>query len=259
MREALGLRFALVYTEGCAMPPGDYPPADHYHQISKVTLEDAARHGHDPARMSLIPCGIDLDRFATSNSREDVRHRFGIRPETFVVLSVAALNRNHKRTHHLIEEVSRLDGDVLLWLDGSLDHGEPELVDVATQRLGDRCLVTHVPSDQVGDLFRAADVMAHAALFEAFGLSIVEAAASGVPLLIHDAPHFQWLVPNSECHIDMSEEGMLAERLGGLMANRSSLEGLTDTANARSTYAWPVLAGNYLNLYRSVAEARAQS
>jgi glycosyltransferase involved in cell wall biosynthesis len=118
-------------------------------------------------------------------------------------------------------------------------------------------LITHVPSDQVGDLFRAADVMAHAALFEAFGLSVVEAAASEVPLLVHNAPHFQWLVPNPACHIDMSKPELLADRLRGLIAQPSTLRDLTDADLARRTYGWQSLAGDYLDLYRVVTLERA--
>jgi glycosyltransferase involved in cell wall biosynthesis len=204
--------------------------------------------------MTLIPCGIDPDRFATAHTRESIRARFGIKPGTFVVLSVAAINRGHKRTHHLIEEVASLQGDVLLWLDGSLDHGDPGLLSLARERLGSRCLITHLPSDEVGQLFRAADCMAHAALFEAFGLSVVEAVASGVPVIVHDAPHFRWLVPNEHCWLDMSTPGVLAARLAELVADRRQLTLLSDAEAARGRFGWDRLAPDYIGLYRRVAE-----
>jgi glycosyltransferase involved in cell wall biosynthesis len=257
LREALRLDFRLLYTEGCAMPPADYPPADHIHQISQATLEEAALAGVSRDRMTLIPCGVHPDRFAARASKEQVRARLGIAQDRFVILSVAALNRNHKRTDFLIEEVAALPERALLWLDGSLDHGDPDLVEFARARLGERCLITHVSSDQVGELFKAADVMAHAALFEAFGIAIAEAAISGVPLLVHDSPHFRWLIPNDRCRIDMSESGNLASRLAEIIEDPAQLRSMCDPEDAASRFSWDALGERYAAVYSKVARAAA--
>jgi glycosyltransferase involved in cell wall biosynthesis len=252
LRQGLRLRFRLLYTEGTAMPPRDYPPCDRLHQISAATLADAVAQGRDPARMTLLPCGYRGDRFVPSADRATLRARHGIPPDRFVILSVAALNRKHKRTHHLIDEVARMPGDPLLWLDGSLDHGDPDLPDLARARLGDRVRVTHVPSAQVADLFAIADVMAHAATFEAFGLAIVEAAAAGLPVLTHDAPHFRWLLPNPDCWIDMEAPGALAALLTRMATDRHERARRVMQDHARACYDWAALRAGYADLYRSM-------
>lgn len=253
LRSALGLNFRLLYTEGCAMPPRDYPPADHLHQISSASFHEAVKAGVAASRMTVLPCGVHAGRVATTASREEIRARHGIPAEGFVILSVAALNRKHKRTDYLIEEVSRLPDNAVLWLDGSLDHGEPELVQLARQQLGDRCLVTHVPSGDVAQLFKAADLFAHSATFEAFGIAIAEAAVAGLPLLIHDAPHFAWLIDNDECRIDMTKPGALSDRVGGLLRNRSELQRMRYQQRALARFGWDRLTPRYLELYDRVA------
>lgn len=252
LRRLLGLKFRLLYTEGTAMPPGDYPPCDRLHQISDATLTDAAAKGHPYHHMRLVPCGYRPERFATAKGRADLRAAHGIAPDRFVILSVAALNRGHKRTHHLIDEVARMDGDPLLWLDGSLDHGDPDLPDYARAKLGERVRVTHVPSDRVGELFAMADVMPHAATFEAFGLALVEAAAAGLPVITHDAPHFRWLLPNPDCWIDMTQEGALAALLQRLAADPAERDRRLMRHFARGTYDWSALRPAYADLYRSL-------
>jgi glycosyltransferase involved in cell wall biosynthesis len=252
LRARLGLRFKLLYTEGTAMPPGDYPPADHIHQIAATTLADAARI-HARETMTLIPCGIYPERFVTTESRTALRHRHGISEDRFVIMAVSAINRGHKRTHHLIEEVAGLSGNPLLWLDGSLDHGDPELLGLARARLGDNVRITHVPSDRVGELYRLADVMPHAATFEAFGLAMVEAAASGLPVIAHDALHFQWLLPNPHCHVDMTQPGLLRNKLEMLGADRAMLDYLRMPSEIRQLYAWPKLVPAYVALYERLA------
>ena len=253
LRACLGLNFRLLYTEGCAMPPGDYPPADHMQQVAKVTFDEAVAFGHPPEAMTLLPCGFDPARLAVTRDRNALRRAHGIADGTRVILSVAAINRGHKRTDHLIDEVARLDGDILLLLDGSLDHGDPDLLDYARARLGDRCRITHVPSDKVGELYHLADVMAHAATFEAFGLAIVEAASCGLPVLVHDAPHFSWLLDSKACQVDMTRPGALAARLRTLLDHPEQLDALRRADVVRGNYAWESLRERYVALYRDVA------
>jgi glycosyltransferase involved in cell wall biosynthesis len=258
LRNRLGLCFKLLYTEGCAMPPGDYPPADHIQQVAKATFDDALAFGYPTESMTLLPLGFHPERFDVGTDRAALRRAYGIDEDTFVMLSVAAINRAHKRTDHLIDEASRLDGNFLLWLDGSLDHGDPDLLGYARQRLGSRCRVTHVRSEQVGELYRLADVLVHTAYFEAFGLAVVEAAGSGTPVLTHNAPHFQWLIPNPECWFDTMQPGALAGRLRQLMSDRSRLEALRCAQTTRRRFAWDRLRPGYVELYRHVAQLPAR-
>src|SRR5262249_45130589 len=210
LRGWLGLDFRLLYTESTAMPPSDYPLADHIQQVSPATFDQACAYGHRVESMTLLPYGFDSTLFAVTRERQALRAMHSIPEKTRVILSVAALNRNHKRTDYLIDEVARLEGDVLLWLAGSLDLGEPGLIGYARKRLGTRVRITEVPFDKVRELYHLADVMVHAATFEAFGLAIVEAAACGAPVLAHEAPHFAWLLGARECLINMTQPGALS-------------------------------------------------
>jgi glycosyltransferase involved in cell wall biosynthesis len=258
-RARLGLRFTLIFTEATAMPPSDYPPADHIHQVSQFGLDRALQAGYRPETMTLLPCGLHPERFAPRASRAALRAAHGIAADTFVVLSVAALNRTHKRTDYLVDELARVPGDILLLLDGSLDHGDPALADYARARLGPRVRVSHVPSGEVRDLYALADVMAHVAMFEGFGIAIVEAASTGLPVITHDAPHFQWLLPNPACWIDARQTGALAQRLSALMADRALLAGLRCDVTTRQRFAWDQLKPGYMRLYREAAGFRQRS
>lgn len=259
LRKLTGGSFRILYTEGTAMPVRDYPPCDHLQQISAATLEDAVAQGVPIEHMSLIPCGVDLERLGTAKTRSSLRAKYGLAEDKFVILSVAAINRGHKRTDHLIDEVARLEGNAILWLDGSLDHGDPELLDYGRARLGDRLVVTHVPTDDVAELYTLADLFVHTAGFEAFGLAIVEAAGLGLPVLVHDAPHFQWLVPNESCHLDMLAEGELSGRLQAIIDGRIDLATMKCAEHVRATYDWGRLKDQYRALYLDVSRRGASS
>ncbi len=182
-----------------------------------------------------------------------MRAAHGIGPNTFVVLSVAALNRTQKRIDYLIDEMAGLSGDWLLLLDGSLDHGDPALVGYARERLGSRVRISHVPSDKVRELYAVADLMAHVSMSESFGLAIVEAASTGLAVLTHDNPHFRWLIGNPECWIDASRPGALATKVTQLMADPTRLAAMRTTEETRRRFSWTELKPDYAALYRHVA------
>lgn len=251
MRRALGGRFRLLYTEGCAMPPSDYPPADHVHHVAMQPWLDAVAHGYAREDMTLLPCGIESGRYDVPRRRDELRREHGVPQDAFVVLSVAAINRNHKRTHHLVDEVARLGGERhLLWLDGSFDHGDPAVLDYARKVLGQRLRFTHVPSDRVGELYRLADVMVLGSLHESFALVVAEALVAGTPVLVHDSAHFRWLVGDEGALVDMREPGALARRLAELRDRpRGAPEIAAMAARARGRFDWQALAPQYVELY----------
>jgi 1,2-diacylglycerol 3-alpha-glucosyltransferase len=250
LRGLFGLKFRLLYTEGCAMPPSDYPPSDHIQQVSAVTLEEARQYGIADHRMTMLPVGFYPERFEVSASKQDLRKRHNISESTFVIVCVAAINRNHKRIDHLVNELVNVDGDYLFWLDGSQDQGEPQLPAWVKGKLGSRCRITHVPSAQVGELFKVADVLVNASLFESFGLAIVEGASTGVPVITHNGEHFRWLLPENKFRVDMNEPGALTRMLRRLMKMQDKPVEDCDTVRR---YSWHSLKQEYLALYRKVA------
>lgn len=252
-RKWFKLKFRILYTEGCRMPPERYPPADHLQQVSSTAFQGAVEYGWPAGYMTLLPPGFYPERFEVAATRTELRHKYNIDETTFVILGIAAINRGHKRIDYLAREVARLQGDILLWLDGSMDQGEPDLVDFVREMLGDRCRITHVPTAQVGELLKLSDVFVHAALSESFGLAIVEAASTGLPVLVHNDAHFQWLVPNSACWVDMGVEDALASRLHEIISNRNELPAMIAAEGAGSRFSWHQLKADYLALYRKIA------
>ncbi|PCI76898.1 MAG: hypothetical protein COB20_09450 [SAR86 cluster bacterium] len=253
LRKLFGLKFRLLYTEACAMPASDCPPADHMHQISKVTFDEAVEFGIPEPYMTVIPLGFYPENFSVTASKNELREKYGLAEGTFVILCLAAINRYHKRIDYLVDEFKSIEGDVLLWIDGSLDQGDPDLIQYTKDALGDRCRVTLLPTSEVGELFKVADLMVHTSLFEAFGLAMVEGASTGLPVLTHNAKHYLWLMDNKDSAIDMSRSGNLSDRLNELIADRQQLVPMSKSEQIRERYSWVGLRSSYLEVYSKLA------
>jgi glycosyltransferase involved in cell wall biosynthesis len=250
VRRLSGKRFRLLFTNA---RPEFYDCsrwADHIHCITPAAIEEAERTGVSSRRLSLIPPGIDSARVTASEERAELRRKYGVPQDQFVVLSVTTLNRQHKRVDYLIEESAALGGNPLLWIDGSLHpDGDPSLVDMATVKLGSRFRRTHVASQKVGELLKLADVFVSSALVESFGMAIVEAMFCGLPVVTHDSPHFRWLTNGVAHFVDMTKPGNLARFLSEAMRSPGLLRSGTELRAAARRFDWQEIGGDYLEMY----------
>jgi hypothetical protein len=74
-------------------------------------------------------------------------------------------------------------------------------------------------------------------------------------VLVHNSRHFEWLVGDASCLVDMSKPGPLSDRLqeyvrsGRVQSDRNTLL----ARNIRDRFDWDALAPQYVEMYRKVA------
>jgi glycosyltransferase involved in cell wall biosynthesis len=254
IRKLARRHFKLLFTNGGPALIDCSRWVDHIHVVTPAAQAETRAAGVDNERITLLPVGVDLARFDTPLTRHELRRKLQIPEEVFVILAVTTLNRGHKRVDYLIEEVKQLSGNSLLWVEGGLHpDGDPALRELGSSALGERWRHTEVPSEQVGELFRAADVLVSTALQESFGLAIVEAACVGLPVIVHDSPHFRWLLGNAGHYVNMEQPGALTALLARLMSDRPALQRVVHPECLRKRFGWTELKRDYAALYAQVA------
>lgn len=258
LRRWFGLPFKLVFTHGGPAPVTLSADVDHVHCLTDEAAAEMRAAGVPAARLTTLPVGIQRERFLPSQDRQTLRARWGVAPDRFVVLCVGAVNRGHKRVDHLIDEAKSVPGDLLLWLDGSLHpDGDIGLLALAHEGLGDRFRYTQVPSDQVGELFRMADLLVSTSVNESFGMAVVEAMSVGVPVAVHDCPHFRALLQGGAHLVDMTRPGALAAFLSAWRQNPAARRTAQAPEQAVSRLAWDRLSPAYLDMYSRLRVSRA--
>lgn len=243
----------LVLCNG-AMAVERFGRLDRVQQLTPAALDAALERGDDPARHVLLPLGFALEREPPASGPEEVsalRARLGLPTDRQVILSVAALNRRHKRIDYLIEEVSRLtEPRPYLLLAGQEEAETAGIRALAAQRLGpeghDIRTVSH---DRVAELYRASDVFVLASLGEGLPRALIEALASGLPCVAHDYAVTRFaLGPHGELG-DLSVPGGLAALLGGALARGRDPEAARDRHRfAYERFSWDRLRRRYVQL-----------
>jgi D-inositol-3-phosphate glycosyltransferase len=167
-----------------------YKRADHFMCIGRDIEREALAAGIPRERVHYMPHGVDIDRFrpGSADERQQIRETEGWPTDRPIVLFVGRLSIE-KGVLDLLEAWRIVDRrDALLVLVGPdmpsnpWDAGPKARAFIAEHRLADSVRL-HGPSSDTPRLHRAADVFIQPSHFEAFGISIVEAMASGVPVI----------------------------------------------------------------------------
>jgi glycosyltransferase involved in cell wall biosynthesis len=162
--------------------------------VSESTRRDCEGFARIPGeRIRVCYNGADLSRFTAKGraaARDKVQAQLGDRlpPDCPYILYTSRLEHPGKNHVRLLEAFSRLRTQRSLphrlVLTGARWSGA-EAIDAKLAELGlqDAVLITgFLPADLLPALYRAADLFVFPSLFEGFGIPILEAMASGVPI-----------------------------------------------------------------------------
>jgi glycosyltransferase involved in cell wall biosynthesis len=145
------------------------------------------RDGFPGARVQVIENGISLSRYGRFVDRKTARSRLGLAPDRRYIACVARFHpvKDHRMLLRAFEEVAarRRDVDLLLVGDGIL-RGELEQI-AADRSMRDRVRFLGVRGD-VPDILGAVDLFALTSLSEAASITLLEAMASGLPVVVTD-------------------------------------------------------------------------
>ena len=159
--------------------------ADHIIAVSECTKRDIVKdYGVSPDKVSVIYQGCDplFSQSATPGRVAEVKAKYAL-PEKFIV-SVGTIEER-KNLLSVVKALTKLDDDIHLVAVGRRTK-YTALVDklVAENHLEHRVHLLHgVPYIDLPVIYRCADVFAYMSLYEGFGIPLLEALNSCVPVV----------------------------------------------------------------------------
>ncbi|MCB2262276.1 MAG: HAD-IIB family hydrolase [Candidatus Thiosymbion ectosymbiont of Robbea hypermnestra] len=247
--------------------------------IASTNNEIGAQYGlydyYQPKRMAVIPPGTDLSRFYPPTPKDppiacaDQVRRFLQDPDKPLILALsrADTRKNNQTLLEAYGESKALQKIAnLLIVAGNrddirdLDEGsQAVLTDLligidAHDLYGHIALPKHLQQDQVAELYRLAaasdGVFVNPALTEPFGLTLLEAAASGLPLVATENGGPVDIIGNCDNGIlvDPLDKAAIADALLQLLSDPERYRRLRDNgiAKVREHYSWQAHAERYL-------------
>jgi UDP-glucose:(heptosyl)LPS alpha-1,3-glucosyltransferase len=210
------------------------------------------------ARVSVIYHGVDLERFSPTNRaeyRNALRRELGIPEEALIALWVGDLRKGALTSIDAIAEAQ--DWHLLLV---SRTAPEPYAEHAAQRGVAER--VTFAPpTDVVERYYAAADAFVFPSAYDAFGMVVTEAMASGIPVLVSRAAGASELVEDGvsgRALVSSCDGAEPARWLNEWANDRDSLDRMGAAAReAVLPYTWDAIAGQTLAVYeRAVGRRR---
>ena len=220
-----------------------------------------AECGVEPGKVEVIPYGVSRS-FAEARDRKrgrEIAAKYGIR--TPYILSVGRLNAR-KNLAVLAEAYSLAKkGQSLphaLVVVGKMDHGSGGLVESVRKTAGGEILFTgFVPDEDLPGLYAGADVLVYPSLFEGFGLPLIEAMASGVPVVASDTPALRETMGDAGWAVDPLQPEEMAAAISGLIKDERLRQDAIARGTARAAeFTWHRNARRTLEVYAQAAAAR---
>ncbi len=193
-----------------------------------------------PDRVVVIPHRVDRDVFHPG-CKQDARRQVGWPLDDRIVLAVVTSERR-KNVEGLLSAfaiVAREDSSAVLVLVGRLSDRQRRLVD-ATGAAGRIRLLSHVTATELSACYRAADCLAHFSFYEGFGYPVLEAMASGCPIVCSPGGAVREVVGNCALLVDPPAPEAAARALAGLLADAE----LQQTLRARGLERAMTFAGD---------------
>lgn len=221
--------------------------ADHVLTVSELARESYLEGGVLPEQVTAVPVGCDLSRFQPASGANLQNPPF-----TFIFAGHA----------------SRRKGiDVLLEAAGRLPSTLPYRVVVAGGTNSGIAWDTHarveyagrVPQARLAELFRRADCLVLPSRHDSFGMVVVEAMATGLPVLVSDRVGAKEAIEDGRSGwvLPAEDPDALAEQMHWCITRRDEVTGMKPHAvKAAQQYTWPTYHERVLEAIRRVVRRK---
>jgi len=234
--------------------------ADAVIAVSEASKRDLVEHVNVPEqRIVVIPEAARpiFTELPPPGHRERMQATYGIaRPYLLFVGSLEP----RKNLERLLDAYAQVvaegaAGDTMLVVVGARGWHDAGIVDrLRQERLASRVRwLGFIPDENLQDLYTGAECLVYPSLYEGFGLPILEAMASGCPVITSTTSSMPEVAGDAALLVDPQNTGEIAEALARLLRDETLRTHLATVGRQRtSQYSWRRVATDTLRIYETV-------
>jgi len=229
--------------------------------ISRFTEEQLReRFGLEAEKVRIIPPGVHRDfwRPADALSAERTRQRHGLPRDFLLFVGALEPRKNLPRLLQALKVVHQSFARVSLVLAGR-EGRDAGVVRARTRELGLETWVKitgYLEADELRDLYHSASAFVFPSLGEGFGIPLLEAMASGVPVVSSRAPALPETAGEAAEYFDPLDGEDMARAIVRVLDDGDLRERLVSSGLRRvKGFTWERAAAQALDFYRSVTNS----
>jgi glycosyltransferase involved in cell wall biosynthesis len=226
--------------------------------ISNYLSTEARKYGFK-GEITLVPNGVDLDRFEVRGERLEVRKKIreelGLREMDTVLITASRLVEKNG-VGDIIEALTFLPDNVKLLIAGSGSLEKELKLRTTDYGLGTRVIfLGYVDHARLPEYFAAADIFVRPSLSEGLGNAFLEAMAAGTPVIATLVGGIKDFLRNRDTGFvcQVSDPKSIAEQVRFIIDHPQVVEQVKITASkmVQEKYSWDNIARDMENVFRS--------
>ncbi len=232
--------------------------------VSKYTVDELTKlYGIAEEKIHVIYNGVDVQKFKPRSNRAELRREFGLEEDKKIVLFVGRLY--HRKGLEIllrsIPQVLQEFSDVKFVISGKGFKQKEESLRNLAKQLDIENHVTfmgYVPDEKLPNLYSASDIFVLPAIYENFPFAILEAQATGLPVIstkVGGIPEF--LVDNENGFlIDPRDSAQLTQRVLALLQDQKLAKemGMHGRKLIEDKFSWRLITSQVIDLYHKLLE-----
>ncbi len=231
--------------------------------ISEQVKKDIIQHYRiRPEKIMVGYLAVDKDQFfpVSDEDVEPIRIKYKL-PEHYILYAAALLpHKNHERLLQAFKEIHDFMPGMTLVFTGAWETGYDKTMSrISASGLQDAVIMLGwLPFNDIPALYRGAELVVYPTLHEGFGLPVLEAMASGVPVVCSRIEPLVEIVGNAALLVDPYDPSDIARGISSVLRDRILRKRLIEAGIQRAkTFSWERTAFNtlaFLSERRSAAE-----
>lgn len=162
-----------------------YDQMDYIYAPSHATAEELTARGINPDKVRVYPRGVDTERFQPAKRDNGIRDRFGIPQDRIIMLYVGRVSKEKglSTLSQAFRSLASTQPNACLVIVGDGPYRqelEAELTGVPVVFTG------YVEGDELPKLYASSDFLVFPSATDTFGNVVLEAHASGIPVIVTD-------------------------------------------------------------------------
>ncbi len=176
--------------------------------VSEAVKKSLIRHHISESKIEVLHNCVDLKKFSSAPDRFVIRKEFNLPEKSFVYVFVGRLI-HQKAVDVLIEAFKMVDLETYLLIVGQGNNQESLMSQVSRNRLENRVLFAGVRTD-VSKILASSDCFVLPSRHEGLPLILIEALASGVPVIVSDFEAAQEVITHEKNGLVVPRENISA-------------------------------------------------
>lgn len=231
--------------------------------VSQATKSDILRFTNaDESRITVVHHGVSDTFLQPRPSQAELdafQERYCISPPYWLSIGSRLAGAHYKNFGSILRafrSVEMMVGGSLVAIGGE-SALEPWQADfVIAHRIENAIRLIHALSEsELAVAYRGASALIYTSLKEGFGIPILEAMASGTPVIASDIPAFREVAGDAAIFVDPHDPGMIADAMLRVLDARAREDVVNLGFGQASKFSWESASRKLAEIYRTLADS----